>query len=140
MRIQILSIARNYSFILRLLMRNLEQKSGVGSGLSNNSQDPFRSVDLKKALTDTVVELNAAFGRFWENRSLSFVPQPLKSSGAACAVPQRVAKGVKDVTPGSTATIALIRDGYELVVAQVRYSIIVIKYRSDVSKISSINL
>ena len=47
-------------------MRNLEQKSGVGSGLSNNTQDPYRNVDLKKALTDTVLELNAAFGRFWE--------------------------------------------------------------------------
>ena len=100
-------------------MRNLEQKSGVGSGLSGNKSDPFRTVDLKKALTDTVVELNAAFGRFWENSSRSFVPQPLQSSGAACHVPHRASKGAMAMTPGSTATIALIRDGYELVVAQV---------------------
>ena len=101
-------------------MRNLEQKSGVGSGLNNNTLDPFRSIDLKKALTDTVVELNSAFGRHWENRSLSFVPQPMQSSGSSCTVPHRVSKAEKRVTPGSTATIALIRDGYELVVAQVK--------------------
>ena len=101
-------------------MRNLEQKSGVGSGLSNNSHDPFRNVDLKKALTDTVLELNAAFGRFWENKSLSVVPRPLQTSGSSCTVPHRAFKGANYVTPGSTATIALLRDGYELVVAQVR--------------------
>ena len=100
-------------------MRNLEQKSGVGGGLSNNVVDPFRTVDLKKALTDTVVEINSAFGRNWVNNSKPFVPRKLESAGATCPVPHRSYKGSTAISPGSTATIALVRDGYELVVAQV---------------------
>ena len=100
-------------------MRNLEQKSGVGGGLGNNVVDPFRTVDLKKALTDTVVELSSAFGRYWEAHSMPFVPRKLESAGATCQVPHRAYKGSTAISPGSTATIALVRDGYELVVAQV---------------------
>ena len=109
-------------------MRNLEQKSGVGSGLSTGSRTPFQTVDLKKALTDTVVELNTAFGRFWENNSMSFVPKPLESAGATCHVPHRNYKSSTGISPGSTATIALIRDGYELVVAQVITTVVIGKY------------
>ena len=100
-------------------MRNLEQKGGVGGGLSNTGIDPFQNVDLEKALTDTVVELNTAFGRYWENNSLPFVRQKIDSSGATCDMPHRSYKNTTAVSPGSTATIALIRDGYELVIAQV---------------------
>ena len=101
-------------------MRNLEQKSGIGGGLKTNSKSPFQSIDLEKALTDTVVELNTAFGRYWENNSLAVVPQTLQSAGATCQLPHRFYKEHTAMSPGSTATIALIRDGYELVVAHVR--------------------
>ena len=100
-------------------MRNLEQKSGTGGGLGKNVVDPFRSVDLKKALTDTVIELSSAFGRYWENNSMPFVARKLETAGATCQVPHRPYKGSSGISPGSTATIALLRDGYELVVAQV---------------------
>ena len=105
--------------IFRLLMRNLEQKSGFGAGLGKNPINPFQTVDLKKALTDTVLELSTAFGRYWENNFLPYVPRHIESSGATCHVPHRSYKSATGVSPGSTATIALLRDGYELVVAQV---------------------
>ena len=100
-------------------MRNLEQKSGFGGGLGKNPINPFQTVDLKKALTDTVLELSTAFGRYWENNFLPYVPRHIESSGATCHVPHRSYKSATGVSPGSTATIALLRDGYELVVAQV---------------------
>ena len=100
-------------------MRNLEQKSGFGAGLGKNPINPFQTVDLKKALTDTVLELSTAFGRYWENNFLPYVPRHIDSSGATCHVPHRSYKSATGVSPGSTATIALLRDGYELVVAQV---------------------
>ena len=103
----------------RLLMRNLEQKSGFGAGLGKNQINPFQTVDLKKALTDTVLELSTAFGRYWENNFLPYVPRHIESSGATCHIPHRSYKSATGVSPGSTATIALLRDGYELVVAQV---------------------
>merc|ERR1711936_49295 len=94
--------------IHRLLMRNLEQKSGFGAGLGKNQINPFQTVDLKKALTDTVLELSTAFGRYWENNFLPYVPRHIESSGATCHVPHRSYKSATGVSPGSTATIALL--------------------------------
>ena len=109
-------------------MRNLEQTSGIGGGgLGNISGSkpglhPLQTVDLKKALTDTILDLNAAFGRHWEStqysQGMAFLRQPVGVSGATCNVPQRSYKGLTERSSGSTATIALVREGYELVIAQ----------------------
>ncbi len=59
-----------------------------------------RRPDLTVVLAKTAVDLNASFEKHWESQ------QGGRRTG-------------KTSSPGSTATIALVRDGYELVVAQV---------------------
>ena len=118
-----------------MLTRNLEQRSGLGGGGIGNVSGskpglhPLQTVDLEGALMDTILELNAAFGRHWESnqytQGMAFLRQPVQGvSGATCNVPQRSYKGLTEKSSGSTATVALIRDGYELVVAQVSEHIV----------------
>ena len=66
-----------------------------------------KKVDMTLALNGAIKELNDSFARFWET-----------SKDSRCQLDHAFARD-KSASPGTTATIALIRDGYELVVAQV---------------------
>ena len=129
-----------------MLIRNLEKSSGIGTGLNNtdpgqNKPSSFNSVDLKKALTDTMLELSAAFGRHWESNLVSYINQYVNNSnmfaGATCRVPQT---SHKEKSSGSTATVALLRDGYELVVAQVSHCTFSVQKQSFVCATGGCNL
>ncbi len=79
--------------------------------LREAEQDKRKRPDLTVALAKTVVDLNNSFERYWESQKWVWNAAEGGSGAEEKLSPPR--------SPGSTATIALIRDGYELVVAQV---------------------
>ena len=64
-------------------------------------------VDMSAAVSGAIMELDDSFKRYWEDHRCDPMRDDQTEGRSRLA------------SPGSTATIALIRDGYELVVAQV---------------------
>jgi len=86
-------------YITRHISLQLPDKWGKSEDQTTIVSDP--EVDLSAALSGAILELNDSFRRSCEAKGL-----------------EQSASGKQQRTSGTTATIAVLRDGYELVVAQ----------------------
>jgi len=98
-------------FVSRHIAMQNTVNSGGGGGKTSKSeageQAKDRPVDISAAISGAIVEMNDSFNRYWEDNRCD----PERTDQTECH--NRL------TSPGTTATVALIRDGYELVVAQV---------------------
>ena len=70
----------------------------------NVNKELPENYDLEQALQQTIMDLNTAFSKHWKK-------------------PKKKEQDQTNSTPGSTATLALIRGGYELVIGHVGDSV-----------------